>query len=139
MNKNDQYKYKMRILKSDYNDVKTEKLVKKQIKIDKKYKQSMKKDFIKKRSGEYRFRVIDVLNYNDDQEIVYVNTNNSIKKKCERLNYIVSVYNNLSSVKQCYVFYMRYKENKKFRFNETVYKYLYKSEEDFINSIVIEQ
>ena len=139
MNKNDQYKYKMRILKSDYNDVKTEKLVKKQIKIDKEYKESIKKDFINKRSGQYRYRVIDVLNYNDDYEIVYVKTNNSLKKKCERLNYIVSVYNNLSNVKQCYVFYMKYKEKKKFRFLETVCKYLYKSEEDYINSIEIEQ
>jgi len=134
MNKTDHYRKQMRILKSDYNDIKTEKRVKKQIKIDEEYKQSIKKDFIRKRSGQYRYRVIDVLNYRDDYEIEYVKTNHSLKEKCERSNYKVRIYNNLSSFKQCYVFFMKYKEQK-FRFNETVYKYIYKSEEDFKNSI----
>ena len=124
----------MRILKSDYNDIKTEKLVKKQIKIDKKYKQSIKKDFIKKRSGQYRYRVIDVLNYRDDHGIVYIRTSNTLKKKYEKLKYTVNVYKNLSSVNQCYVFFMRYKDQK-FRFNETVYKFLYETKEDFIDSL----
>ena len=139
MNKTDHYRTNTNVLKREFNDLKTDKSVRKQIKIDKEYKESVRTDFINKRSGQYRYRVIDVLNYNDDYEIVYVKTNNSLKKKCERLNYIVSVYNNLSNVKQCYVFYMKYKEKKKFRFNETVCKYLYKSEEDYINSIEIEQ
>jgi len=139
MNKTDHYRTNTNVLKREFNDLKTDKSVRKQIKIDKEYKESVRTDFINKRSGQYRYRVIDVLNYNDDYEIVYVKTNNSLKKKCERLNYIVSVYNNLSNVKQCYVFYMKYKEKKKFRFLETVCKYLYKSEEDYINSIEIEQ
>ena len=138
MNKTDHYRTNTNVLKREFNDLKTDKSVRKQIKIDKEYKESVRTDFINKRSGQYRYRVIDVLNYNDDYEIVYVKTNNSLKKKCERLNYIVSVYNNLSSVNQCYVFFMRYKDQK-FRFNETVCKYLYKSEEDYINSIEIEQ
>ena len=139
MNKTDHYRTNTNVLKREFNDLKTDKSVRKQIKIDKEYKESVRTDFINKRSGQYRYRVIDVLNYNDDYEIVYVKTNNSLKKKCERLNYIVSVYNNLSNVKQCYVFYMKYKEKKKFRFLETVCMYLYKSEEDYINSIEIEQ
>ena len=134
MNKTDHYRKQMRILKSDYNDIKTEKLVKKQIKIDKEYKESVRTDFINKRSGPYRFRVLDVLNYRDDHGIVYIRTSNTLKKKYEKLKYTVNVYKNLSSVNQCYVFFMRYKDQK-FRFNETVYKFLYETKEDFIDSL----
>ena len=134
MNKTDHYRTNTNVLKREFNDLKTEKSVRKQIKIDKEYKESVRTDFINKRSGPYRFRVLDVLNYNDDYEIVYIRTSNTLKKKYEKLKYTVNVYKNLSSVNQCYVFFMRYKDQK-FRFNETVYKFLYETKEDFIDSL----
>jgi len=134
MNKTDHYRTNTNVLKREFNDLKTEKSVRKQIKIDKEYKESVRTDFINKRSGQYRYRVLDVLNYNDDYEIVYIRTSNTLKKKYEKLKYTVNVYKNLSSVNQCYVFFMRYKDQK-FRFNETVYKFLYETKEDFIDSL----
>ena len=134
MNKTDHYRTNTNVLKREFNDLKTDKSVRKQIKIDKEYKESVRTDFINKRSGQYRYRVLDVLNYNDDYEIVYIRTSNTLKKKYEKLKYTVNVYKNLSSVNQCYVFFMRYKDQK-FRFNETVYKFLYETKEDFIDSL----
>ena len=134
MNKTDHYRTNTNVLKREFNDLKTDKSVRKQIKIDKEYKESVRTDFINKRSGPYRFRVIDVLNYRDDYKIVYIRTSDTLKKKYEKLKYTVNVYKNLSSVNQCYVFFMRYKDQK-FRFNETVYKFLYETKEDFIDSL----
>ena len=134
MNKTDHYRTNTNVLKREFNDLKTDKSVRKQIKIDKEYKESVRTDFINKRSGQYRYRVLDVLNYRDDYKIVYIRTSDTLKKKYEKLKYTVNVYKNLSSVNQCYVFFMRYKDQK-FRFNETVYKFLYETKEDFIDSL----
>ena len=126
MNKNVYYKQERNLLRQQYSDLKKEKRVNKQIKIDEKYKESIQKDFIRKRSGVYRFRVVDVINYSDDCEIQYMKTNYSLKHDYDRLRIKTQVYENLDECHQCVVYYLVYKrdDSENLPFNETINQYL---------------
>ena len=137
MNKNVYYKQERNLLREQYSDLKKEKRVKKQIKIDEEYKESIQKDFIRKRSGVYRFRVIDVTNYSENCEINYMKTNYSLKHDYERLRIKTKVYENLDDCHQCIVFYLVYKrsDSDNLPFNETINQFLFNSEEEYMNYV----
>ena len=137
MNKNVEYKRLRDSLREQYSDLEKEKRVKKQIKIDEEYKESIQKDFIRKRSGVYRFRVIDVTNYSENCEINYMKTNYSLKHDRDRLRIKTKVYENLDDCHQCIVFYLVYKrsDSDNLPFNETINQFLFNSEEEYMNYV----
>jgi len=115
MSKSEQLNQSIKRCNQELSDLKTgvgSSLVKQQIKID----QQIKKERFDKECREindvYRVKCVDVVNYNENNEIQVMRVNNSLSDKLSMLKLKVHLYSNLGLIDTCVVFTKRYKDKK---------------------------
>ena len=87
-------------------------LVRQQIKTDKQIKKERFDKECREINDVYRVKCVDVVNYNDNNEIQVMRINNSLSDKLNMLKLKVHLYSNLGLIDTCVVFTKRYKDKK---------------------------
>ena len=98
----------LKSLRDDFSDLKFSKHFRKQRKIDVDIKKSkFNNEFSKETDGHYKFRCVDVVNYNENYDVTYIKTNRSKISQIQRLKTSINLYEN-KKYEQCVVFFERY-------------------------------